>query len=97
MTDNLLEHIDVFRVGSTYVLVETGQPQDNVLLGFGESLSEAYDDMQPTLIQSLGPDCGLENTLEWAVSEGMLNPDDLEALERVEDARLPEGGDEDVE
>ncbi len=69
MTNNLLDRIDVFRLGSSYVLVETGQPPDNVLLGFGETLAEAYDDMQPTLIQSLGPDCGLEDALEWAGSD----------------------------
>lgn len=82
--------IDVYRLGSSYVLVETGQPQDNVLLGFGDTPAEAYEDRQLTLMQSLGPDCGRSDALEWAVVQGWLDPEDLEALALIEEDWLPE-------
>ena len=83
-----------YRDGScVVVLVETGQPSDSVCVGVGEpsrdratgrridAYADARSNLQPTALQSTGPDSGVAAALRWAygagwISRPRLNEDD---------------------
>ena len=82
-----------YRDGVYVVLVETGQPSDSVCIGVGEAsrdrrtgrridaYSDARDNLQPTALQSTGPDSGVAAALRWAhgagwISRAVLDDDD---------------------
>ena len=82
MTDqdrDLLADIIVYDDGDSWVLVETGHPQDAVRVGVGDTLADAYLSLEATPIQSVGPDSGVSAALEWAEGAGWIDSvDDLE-------------------
>jgi len=78
MAKNLVEYCSVFRDGEGWIVVETGMPEDNVRVGAGDTLREAYEALDSTPIQSTGRDAGLRDALEI---EGY----DLDSLESVDE------------
>lgn len=69
--------ISVYMDGDMYVVVETGQPQDNVYIGCGDTPEEAVDNLTMTSSQSVGLDCGKSDGLFYALSCGWITDDDL--------------------
>ena len=49
-----------------WVAVQTGMPTDAVRVGEGDTQQDAIADLSRTAIQSVGPDCGEADALEWA-------------------------------
>jgi hypothetical protein len=84
--DNLVQYMNVYRDGELWVVVETGMPQDNVQVGVGDTLREAYDSREGTAIQSAGRDSGLRAALRWAEGAGWI--DSVSGLDEVDDAEL---------
>lgn len=91
---NLVEYCDVYRDGTVWVVVQTGQPQDAVRIGVGDTLREAHEGMEGTPVQSVGPDCGRAAALRWAAGAGWITA--VSSLESVDDAELYEDEDEDA-
>lgn len=85
---NLVEYMIVYRDGNCWVVVETGMPEFNVRIGYGDTLAEAYQARQSTPMQSVGRDSGLKAALEWAEGAGWI--DEASELEVVDDAVLSE-------
>lgn len=83
---NLVEYMSVYRDGTMWVVVETGMPQDNVYIGVGETLGDAYTNREMTPIQSTGRDSGTGAALRWA--EGADWIETAAGLEAVDDAEL---------
>lgn len=57
-----------YRWGSMHVVVWTGQPQDPVQVGMGDTLRGAVGSLEATPIQSVGRDCGESAALRWAMT-----------------------------
>jgi len=58
--------------GPLYVCVQTGQPQDNVRVGIGDTYQEAFANLEGTPSQSVGRDCGERAALDWAAGAGWI-------------------------
>lgn len=64
--------------GNHFVLLRNGMPEDSVEIGIGSSHVDAIASLKGTLIQSTGPDGGVESALEWAHGAGWISdPDTL--------------------
>jgi len=87
MAKNLVFYCSVFRDGEGWIVVETGMPEDNVRVGAGDTLREAYDSRDGTPIQSVGRDSGLAAALSCAGYDAVN-------LEEEEDAILLEDNEE---
>lgn len=68
--------------GYYFYVVQTGQPSDPVQVGEGLTIQEAIADLAPTPIQSVGPDGGERDALEWSLaqSEGAPGYDELQFI-----------------
>lgn len=83
---NLVASCDVYRDGDLWVVLETGMPEDNVQIGVGDTLREAYDSREDTAIQSTGRDSGRQSALTWAHNQCWIS--DPESLDEEDDANL---------
>lgn len=59
-----------YRDGSDWIVVVSGMPEQNVKVGVGNTLREAWENLQATAIQSVGRDGGEEDALSWAHGAG---------------------------
>lgn len=89
MSRNLVAHCDVYRDGNLWVVLETGQPQDAVQIGIGDTLREVYDAREGTPIQSAGRDSGRLSALTWAHNQGWIG--DPDSLDEEDGASLGDG------
>lgn len=89
MSRNLVAHCDVYRDGDLWVVLETGQPQDAVQIGIGDTLRAAYDSREGTPIQSTGRDSGRQSALTWAHNQGWIG--DPNSLDEEDGANLGDG------
>jgi hypothetical protein len=80
---NLVIRGSWFKDGSDYVVILTGQPQDSVKIGVGETVAEAWDNLQATPIQSVGRDSGEAEAIRWAVGAGWVH--DYVTIEEMPD------------
>ncbi len=72
-----------YRDGDLYVVVETGMPEHNVLVGTGQTITEAIESLDTTPIQSAGSVGEAEKSaLLWAWGHGWIgHPDTLEEVD----------------
>lgn len=91
MIKNLLKYASVYKQGSVYIIIELGMPEQNSRVGGGNSLQEAYENMDTTPHQCTGPDGGLENALQYAFSQGLLeDPEEDDSLSPIKLIKDPE-------
>lgn len=84
---NLIEYMDAYMSGDTYVLVETGMPETHSKVGVGDSWAEAYASLESTPHQCTGRDCGRAAALQYARDMGWF---ESRFLDEVPDASLTE-------
>ena len=72
------EYVSWYMDGTIHVAVLTGQPQDMVQIGTGDTQEEAYDNLQNTPIQSTGRDSGEASAIAWAQGAGWISMPEIE-------------------
>lgn len=67
-----LAYCNVYADGQDYIVVSVGAPETYARVGTGPTVAEAYEALEPTGVQCVGRDCGLERAIEWAVDMGWI-------------------------
>ena len=77
---------------SDYLVIETGQPRDNVRIGRGASLAAAIIDARGetggTPIQCTGPDSGHDRGIAWAINAGWITREEWDDMGSVDEDRV---------
>ena len=97
MIENLLEYCDVYRQGNIYVIIQTGMPEMNSRMGGGESLQEAFENLDNTPYQCTGRDSGASMALQYAISQQWFEDpeedDSVLPIRKIKDQELYEDPD----
>ena len=81
-----IEYGDWYMDGDVFVVFLTGQPQDSVMIGLGDTPREAAENLESTAIQSTGRDNGLNAAMDWAEGAGYISSvDDLTIVLTIDD------------
>lgn len=78
------QYANWYRDGEQWVVIETGMPEQHTRIGVGDTPDEAWAARESTAIQSVGRDCGVADTVEWAVGAGWLSAAELEETDAPE-------------